>query len=485
MKPSSHWNTFGGRMRHFDAFSSSPRHSKALLFSQHNRLPFLRTRTIHLPQRAPQKQVRSHSHPEHQNRQQPSEKPATPFDPPSVLNSTLFLVLICGGSYWIGSYLTHRSTHATIDRCHSLNLDPNNLQSSLEIRGRAADARVREAVRLGIPQRVLEVYSTLEQWFVNTTSSERAVYSIIALNTLVFLAWRLPGSAKSFMHTHFTHSSLSGREYTLLTSCFSHQGVIHFAFNNIGLFSFGPAAFTYLHFAALTFPNIPPTDPRTRNEMLRTMNLDPEVKASSSYWHALAFWLSAGTISSYIPHLVNIRYHFHRTSPADLDFFMRAAGYRPYPGSKWAAYAEAANKARVTATSSSSSSAGRSIPGATTTQTEPVIVYASMGASGALYSLIAISALAFPQQEVQLIFLPGFSIPIRTGVGALVAVDALGVVRGWRQLGHLAHLSGALVGGMSMGYRFGGGREGKAEWRWYGEAGIWRWFYGPKKKREG
>jgi rhomboid-like protein len=56
----------------------------------------------------------------------------------------------------------------------------------------------------------------------------------------------------------------------------------------------------------------------------------------------------------------------------------------------------------------------------------------SLGASGAIYASVTLTALAFPDAVVSLIFPPTHPIPIQWGVGALVLLDVVGALRGWR-----------------------------------------------------
>lgn len=56
----------------------------------------------------------------------------------------------------------------------------------------------------------------------------------------------------------------------------------------------------------------------------------------------------------------------------------------------------------------------------------------SIGASGAIYSAVIVTALAYPHSEIALIFPPTPPIPIQWGTGALIALDCIGVIRGWR-----------------------------------------------------
>ncbi|GAA6047040.1 hypothetical protein JCM3770_004166 [Rhodotorula araucariae] len=70
----------------------------------------------------------------------------------------------------------------------------------------------------------------------------------------------------------------------------------------------------------------------------------------------------------------------------------------------------------------------------------------SLGASGAVYALVTLTALSFPSTSISLIFLPFFPLPIGLATVGLVAVDVVGLVRGWRAFDHAAHLAGAATG---------------------------------------
>jgi rhomboid-like protein len=83
--------------------------------------------------------------------------------------------------------------------------------------------------------------------------------------------------------------------------------------------------------------------------------------------------------------------------------------------------------------SSSLSSAAKSSarPATDATAAAPTIL-PSLGASGAIYSTVIMSTLAFPDAEVSLVFPPTPSFPIQYGVGGLVLLDCVGILRGWR-----------------------------------------------------
>ncbi|GAA5982146.1 hypothetical protein JCM10908_004758 [Rhodotorula pacifica] len=81
-----------------------------------------------------------------------------------------------------------------------------------------------------------------------------------------------------------------------------------------------------------------------------------------------------------------------------------------------------------------------------TTREARSAILPSLGASGAIYALVSLTALSFPSTSVSLIFLPFFPIPIGLATSALVAVDLIGLLRGWRMFDHAAHLAGAASG---------------------------------------
>jgi hypothetical protein len=55
----------------------------------------------------------------------------------------------------------------------------------------------------------------------------------------------------------------------------------------------------------------------------------------------------------------------------------------------------------------------------------------SLGASGTIYSTVIMSALAFLEAEISLIFPPTPSFPIQYEVGGLVLLDCIGILR-WK-----------------------------------------------------
>ena len=65
----------------------------------------------------------------------------------------------------------------------------------------------------------LTVSAFVGSFYYDSSEGRRLCWSICALNTAVFLMWKIP-RFNSFMNRAFTHDPLSGKSYTLLTSMF-------------------------------------------------------------------------------------------------------------------------------------------------------------------------------------------------------------------------------------------------------------------------
>lgn len=61
----------------------------------------------------------------------------------------------------------------------------------------------------------------------------------------------------------------------------------------------------------------------------------------------------------------------------------------------------------------------------------PPFIRGSLGASGAIYACVTLTAMAYPDTHISLLFLP-WGVPIRLGVGAMMTLDLVGIIRGWR-----------------------------------------------------
>lgn len=153
------------------------------------------------------------------------------------------------------------------------------------------------------PKRIIFKKSDLESnpvisWIKSRKESEKTVYSIVAVNALIFLMWRVP-RAEAFMTKFFTHG-IRSHPVSMLFSNYSHRSLWHLSANMLALTSFG----TFLH------------DRMGREQFL-------------------AFYTSCGLLSSGLSHLVkSIRYDYSKSLGASGAIFGIASGCAHYPDLK-------------------------------------------------------------------------------------------------------------------------------------------------------
>ncbi|XP_038153605.1 presenilins-associated rhomboid-like protein, mitochondrial isoform X2 [Cyprinodon tularosa] len=70
----------------------------------------------------------------------------------------------------------------------------------------------------------------------------------------------------------------------------------------------------------------------------------------------------------------------------------------------------------------------------------------SLGASGAIMTILAAVCTKMPEARLAIIFLPMFTFTAGNALKAIVAMDTAGLVLGWKFFDHAAHLGGALFG---------------------------------------
>eukprot|EP01104_Vermistella_antarctica_P015141 TRINITY_DN4909_c0_g1_i1.p1 TRINITY_DN4909_c0_g1~~TRINITY_DN4909_c0_g1_i1.p1 ORF type:complete len:421 (+),score=37.85 TRINITY_DN4909_c0_g1_i1:198-1460(+) len=87
---------------------------------------------------------------------------------------------------------------------------------------------------------VQESWTTIKRDFGKIPPNRMALFSIIGLNTLVFMSWRVPGM-RGIMSRHFVLSkeNAARRPWTYITSAFSHSTFAHFGFNMFAFYTFG------------------------------------------------------------------------------------------------------------------------------------------------------------------------------------------------------------------------------------------------------
>ncbi|KAK3531392.1 hypothetical protein QTP70_018195 [Hemibagrus guttatus] len=70
----------------------------------------------------------------------------------------------------------------------------------------------------------------------------------------------------------------------------------------------------------------------------------------------------------------------------------------------------------------------------------------SLGASGAIMTVLAAVCTKMPEAKLAIVFLPMYTFTAGNALKAIVALDTAGLILGWRFFDHAAHLGGALFG---------------------------------------
>lgn len=251
--------------------------------------------------------------------------------------------------------------------------------------------------RLHLPTSLAELigrsYIIVAEKYLEFPPSKKMVVPIVAVNSIVFAAWTIASIRKG------------GGMFRFMTRNFVHRpssNRLHTMVSSIYSHQ------TFLHFL---FNNVALWSFGGSALIYASSHFtSARIAESSSTPHFLAFFATAGLFAATVSHLVSaIR-------------FRRIASLLSLPVAK--------------------STVGRQ---------------ASLGASGAVYACLVMSACAFPEAQLGIIFLPFVAFPIGVGVAGLVAADITGIVLGWRMFDHWAHLGGAAFGGL---YWYGGGVEG-------------------------
>lgn len=117
--------------------------------------------------------------------------------------------------------------------CYSPRSLPQKMQSGLD-QVRAAV----ESLPIVLKSLATWAYIYVAQPLVDAKEGRRVCWTIAAVNTGIWVLWQIP-RFRPFMQASFSHSPLSGKSYTMLTSIFSHKSFLHLLFNSMALTSFG------------------------------------------------------------------------------------------------------------------------------------------------------------------------------------------------------------------------------------------------------
>lgn len=325
--------------------------------------------------------------------------------------------LVFGGAVFL-SKTESRSLARITPGSHPSTRDLRTTREKVEM---SAAQRSVDAMRKYLNKSVLQYYAQWRLAYLNASDGKKAAYMIAGVNIAVFCAWQVASLAlKSprmpnlyhFMETWFLHAPLASQPLRLaitpITYTFSHISLMHVLFNNICMLSFATSAGWYL--SSLNVQSGGNFEHGYR-----------EPQELSGKYHFLAFFITAGVFSALgsTLHAQFLQKRVLRSVNPTLNAFRRA-----------------------------------NIP--------------SLGASGAVYSVVVASVFADPDGEVGIVLLsnlfPFLNVEKKYGVTALVALDIVGLLAGWRRFDHAAHLGGAAFG---AAYCFFGPR-------------MWATFRGPE-----
>lgn len=120
---------------------------------------------------------------------------------------------------------------------------------------------------------------------------------------------------------------------------------------------------------------------------------------------------TAGLFSGLVSHVVSAKFRFPR-----LVAQLASPAHAVQKTETWAAAVAAAGTSAAQ----------------TASKKKVLDILPSLGASGAIYAAVTMTALAFPDSQVALFIPPSYPINIQYGVGGLILLDTIGILRGWR-----------------------------------------------------
>ncbi|KAJ7504423.1 hypothetical protein B0H11DRAFT_1982281 [Mycena galericulata] len=355
---------------------------------------------------------------------------------PSVRNQTVFAVLGSCAVFIYAAAWTNIETDEWIEKLtrgraavflHSADMKnaadvalAQELRESLKSLSTFTE-RLPGATRL----RIVRMWATVAQSYLNVTEGKRLCWKICLLNIGVWLAWK-SRRFRPYMLRNFVHDPLSGRSITMLYNMFSPRLAVVLALNVFFLDGFGSSASFHL---------------LQRQDRLANGQLE-----STARYHFLAFFISAGLFAALVSHIIHLKVLYPRliarlslpaSLPATNPDTWASALRTPAPVSRLRAFFRSLFTSRHPKN-----------------QLTP-----RTGGTGALYALMTLTALGFPNAEIALFYPPNYSVPVQWGVGGLLLLDILGIWRGWKFFDHFAHLGGAVFGAIYYVY-------GPRFWSW-------------------
>jgi hypothetical protein len=146
--------------------------------------------------------------------------------PGSISLRPLFFSLgVCVASFYVADLIGRRSdSHFLQTLAKSGWTSGDSHSAKLRVESMEKQQTLAWLQQIQAPGLVKDLYAAGKNWWARQSDGQRAVVVIIALNTLPFLAWRIPVlQVQKFMQRSFTEWPGVHPSYTLLTSVFSHE----------------------------------------------------------------------------------------------------------------------------------------------------------------------------------------------------------------------------------------------------------------------
>ena len=285
------------------------------------------------------------------------------------------------------------------------------------------------------------------QPYADASEGKRLCWKICLLNLGVWGAWKV-GRWRPFMKTWFMHNPLSGRSLTLLASIFRYDGSTVLQnephrpsaiarrctfYSTVLPWRALVRLFPLLTPTLIVFQVQPPITILSKNKARRSLKYSSQHRPTTSSLSscqvrahsrkAILFLnpLAAGVFSGLVSHVVSAKFRYPR-----LVAQLASPANAPLRTETWSAALAASG------TAASTTAAAASTVSSQVTKKSVLEILPSLGASGAIYATVTMTALAFPDSQVALFIPPSYPINIQTGVGGLLLLDMIGIARGWR-----------------------------------------------------
>lgn len=297
-----------------------------------------------------------------------------------------------------------------------------------------------------IRQFIVHCYAAIGENYLQASEGRRIAWTIGTVTFGIWAAWQIPRFAP-FMAKHFPHSPLSGKTYTLMTSVMSHSSFLHWLFNVMALSGFGRSTFLLLPDPVAKVS----TNANSRNDVasatsawMRTeqTHAPSGMQEATTSKHVLAFLFTgtyrsqdareantevnilhgciAGIFSSLCSHLYRARVQYPR--------IISQLSHLPPPSSNTTPASRLSFFRRIFSSPPSSSTN----PAASLEAKVADIIRPSHGLSGAIWSCVVVTVLAFPDSQVKLFFDASPLFSAKWFVTVALGLDFIGVLRGWR-----------------------------------------------------